>query len=117
MRFQNALAPLSATIVRNPLGDYTGDSVVDARDYVIWRRSLGSITQLAADGNQNNRIDDGDYGVWRAYFGQTAAAATASGASLSAPVPEPAAWMLWAFGGVKFLSLCKRAGLRALGAR
>ena len=49
-------------------GDYNGDSIVDAADYVVWRHSQGaSITAYAgADGNGDGVIDDADYDVWRA---------------------------------------------------
>ncbi len=56
------------------LGDYNQNSVVDAADYVAWRKTLGT-TGLAAytgaDGSGNGTIDLADYGVWRAHFGQT----------------------------------------------
>ena len=54
------------------LGDYNGDGTVDASDYTLWRKSIGSTTNLAADGNGNGVIDNGDFDVWRANFGQTA---------------------------------------------
>ena len=42
------------------LGDDNLDGVVDAADYVVWRRGLGTIYNQA------------DYNVWRTHFGQTA---------------------------------------------
>jgi hypothetical protein len=66
------------------LGDYNGDSVVDDRDYEVWRRTFGLTEQLAADGNGNGVIDAADYVVWRDNRG------TSLGAGLSsATVPEP----------------------------
>jgi hypothetical protein len=60
------------------LGDYDGDGVtspdngsVDANDYVIWRSTLGSMTDLRADGNDNGVVDQGDYDIWRGHFGNT----------------------------------------------
>jgi autotransporter-associated beta strand protein len=71
------------------LGDYNGNGVVDAADYVVWRNTLGqSPPGLAADGNSSGTIDAGDYTVWRTHFGQTAG--SGSGASANAAVPEPA---------------------------
>ena len=70
------------------LGDYDGDGSVDASDYIVWRKSIGSTTNLAADGNGNGVIDNGDFDVWRAHFGQTAG--TGSGLNTIASVPEPA---------------------------
>jgi hypothetical protein len=67
-------------------GDYNGNGVVDAGDYVVWRNTLGTTANLSADGNGNRVIDTGDYDVWRSHFGQ----AIGSGSSVrSAVVPEP----------------------------
>ena len=79
------LAPLDA--------DYNRNGVVDAPDYVLWRKTLGQVgANLAADGNGNGEIDNGDYDVWRANFGKMAGSGTAlpSANPLSATVPEPA---------------------------
>jgi hypothetical protein len=68
-------------------GDFTGDGVVDARDYLLWRTTAGQTgPALAADANRDNVVDATDYNIWRAHFGQSAA-----GAALgeSAATPEP----------------------------
>ena len=76
-----------ATIQTGPVGlltgDYNGDGTVSAADYALWRKSLGSTSDLRADGDNSGAIDAGDYSVWRENFGR--ALATASSAS----VPEP----------------------------
>ncbi len=83
--FAQAFTPLLA-------GDYNGNGVVDAADYVMWRNSLNqSGTGLPADGNANGRIDTGDYTVWRSDF---AGRAGGAGIDISlqlglAGVPEP----------------------------
>ncbi|MEX2171184.1 MAG: hypothetical protein WD851_17825, partial [Pirellulales bacterium] len=54
------------------VGDYNGDGVVGAADYTIWRDTLGSTTDLRANGDDSNSvIDAADYGVWTANFGET----------------------------------------------
>jgi hypothetical protein len=71
------------------MGDFNGDGMVDAADYVVWRATLGqSGALLAADGNGNGQVDPGDYDVWTARLGQT----IGSGATAASPaaVPEPA---------------------------
>ena len=55
-------------------GDYNGNGVVDAADYVVWRKGLG--TTYTQD----------HYNVWRANFGQTAD----RGSLTNGTVPEPA---------------------------
>ena len=55
-------------------GDFNGDFVVDAADYVVWRNGLGTTFTQA------------DYDVWRANFGQTAG--SGAGAVTAAPFPS-----------------------------
>ncbi|WP_197531574.1 cytochrome c peroxidase [Posidoniimonas corsicana] len=52
-------------------GDYSGDGVVDAADYVIWRQAVGGGGTLAADGNGDAVVDAADYTVWRDNLGRT----------------------------------------------
>src|SRR5262249_28444449 len=60
-------------------GDYNRDGVVDATDYLVWRKNPAS--NGGADG----------YNVWQAHFGMTVAggAALGSGELMSTAVPEP----------------------------
>jgi subtilisin family serine protease/formylglycine-generating enzyme required for sulfatase activity len=59
-----------ATLVSVP-GDYNGNGVVDAADYVVWRDTLDSPGQLAADGDRNGVTDQADYILWKSNFGNT----------------------------------------------
>jgi Protein of unknown function (DUF1559)/Bacterial Ig domain/Dockerin type I domain len=53
-------------------GDYNQDGAVDAADYVLWRKGLGS-TRLVpfsgADGNGDGAVDELDYEKWRGSSG------------------------------------------------
>jgi hypothetical protein len=70
-------------------GDYNGSGVIDAPDYVVWRKLLGQPNaNLIADGNGNGQIDPGDYDVWRANFGRRVAGPQPEPPT-SAAVPEP----------------------------
>jgi hypothetical protein len=64
-------------------GDFNGNGGVDAADYVVWRKGLGTTY------TQN------DYNIWRAHFGQTSGGG--AGASVNAAVPEPATLLLLMF--------------------
>ena len=73
------------------IGDYNGDGTVDAADYTVWRDTLGSTTDLRANGNNSGAsagiIDQADYDYWERNFGRT----IGSGASDigGGAVPEP----------------------------
>ncbi len=55
-------------------GDFNGDAQVDAADYVIWRKHVGESDETALHGNGDNMngVDEGDYGLWRIEFRQSA---------------------------------------------
>ena len=80
-------------------GDYNHDERVNAADYVVWRKTFGSTTALAADGSGNQQIDQADFDVWRRNFGMTIGG---SGVSINS-VPEPNGWVLMAVGITIFL--------------
>jgi hypothetical protein len=73
----------------NMPGDFNNDHIVDARDYVVWRKTIGQVVAVgtSADGNRNGLIDQNDYQVWRQNFGAIGAGSGVSGTEL--PVPEP----------------------------
>ena len=75
--------------------DYDGDGTVAASDYVLWRRTVGSTTDLRADGNADLVVDDDDYNIWHLAFGQTY---TLGNASAAVSVPEPALNSLFLLG-------------------
>lgn len=94
---QVAFATLT-TIVRTNFapgglpGDYNSDEIVDAADYVVWRKGIA-----AADGNNNSMIDPGDYDVWREHFGETAGPGGGGSEASGRAVPEPASGIMLVF--------------------
>ena len=68
------------------VGDYNGDNVVDAADYVLWRKDPAS-----HGGNPQG------YNEWRANFGNPPGSGSGSGLSAGA-VPEPGSALLLMFG-------------------
>jgi hypothetical protein len=67
-------------------GDYNENGLVDAADYVLWRKTVGT-SDLTADGDGDGDVDDNDLVYWQERFGNV----TAGGGSLSFElVPEPA---------------------------
>ncbi|MEX2308964.1 MAG: choice-of-anchor Q domain-containing protein [Pirellulales bacterium] len=71
-------------------GDYNLDGVVDAADYIIWRKTLGSsVPQYSgADGNGDTTVDAQDYSVWTGNFGDTLPPGSGGGASSEAASQE-----------------------------
>jgi predicted outer membrane repeat protein len=53
------------------LGDFNRDGVVDAGDYVVWRRTTGSAVApgTAADGNGDGLVNQTDFLLWKSNFG------------------------------------------------
>jgi hypothetical protein len=56
-----------------PAGDFNEDGVIDAADYVVWRKSVGQpvVAWDGADGNGDSMVTVADYNVWRRNFGKT----------------------------------------------
>ena len=74
------------------LGDYNQNGVVDAADYVFWRKNNGTNNPLPNDNGLGVPVGPAQYSLWRANFGNTAG----SGSVLSAgsAIPEPATALL-----------------------
>jgi GH35 family endo-1,4-beta-xylanase len=70
-------------------GDYDGNGLVDAADYVVWRDTLGSSVDFRADGNGDRLIDQNDYAIWKSTFG-TSYIRGAGSTSFSVPEPSSA---------------------------
>jgi hypothetical protein len=78
-------------------GDYNGNGVVDAADYVLWRNG----GPLQNEVNTPGIVDASDYSAWRARFGNT----SGSGSSVNGGVvPEPGSVILLMLGGMIALS-------------
>lgn len=73
-------------VIGIPTGDYDRNGLVQLADYSLWENSLGSTTELSADGNRNGVVDAADYTLWRDNF----AGGAASGGFGAIAVPEPA---------------------------
>lgn len=97
-------------------GDYNNNGVVDAADYVVWRKNNGSNTYLPNEviDATPGQVTIDDYDAWRSRFGNTTPSgnqialvpAGSGSGSLSAAVPEPSSLAL--VGSLASLLIVKR---------
>ena len=101
----NVSAPFDQQVLT---GDYDGSGTVDTADYIVWKTSFGSVTELAADGNLNGVIDLADYTIYVDNLGNTAdqvatgivlTNATEPSAGQSPTKPSSVCWQLGTNGG------------------
>jgi hypothetical protein len=91
------LATAVNLLVVGVAGDYNYNGIVDAADYVIWRKMFGAVGEdLAADGNGDLVVDDLDYDIWTMNFGMLAGAGSGGAATA---IPEPTSALLMILGG------------------
>jgi len=80
---------LSVTAIPMNNADFNDDGIVDAADYVVWRKfdgTTGTGTQGTGDANGDTNVDATDYDIWVGTFGTMP---TGSGGVSGASVPEP----------------------------
>ncbi|HEX2474310.1 MAG TPA: PEP-CTERM sorting domain-containing protein [Lacipirellulaceae bacterium] len=87
-------------IPQQPDGDYNGNGVVDAADYVIWRNDPAI---LLNEGASPGVVDEADYDFWRNQFGTNA-----SESPLIASVPEPSSLGLLAAAALAIIHFSRR---------
>lgn len=77
-------------------GDYNNNGLVDAADYVIWRKTNGTATQLQNEvsGVTPGQVTQEDYDAWRARFGNTSGSGGGALDGSGGSVPEPASVLL-----------------------
>jgi hypothetical protein len=105
-------------------GDYNLSGAVDAADYVVWRKSMGSnVTAYSgADGDGSGTVDQADLGVWRAQFGKVLAPpGTGSGttevSALAEPEPQQTIVVSALPSDAVFTSLGQRIPVKSMAAR
>jgi hypothetical protein len=69
--------------------DYNSDGIVNAADYVVWRKNEGTMASLPNDNGIGGAIGQAHYNLWRTHIGQST-----SGTISQATVPEPASALL-----------------------
>jgi hypothetical protein len=90
-----AMKDIGWTVIAPPappplFGDYNNNGIVDAGDYVTWRKRLGQSVTIPNDQTPGT-VTSGDYTVWRNNFGMTLGAGAGSALGM---VPEPSTMLL-----------------------
>ncbi|HEX5471535.1 MAG TPA: hypothetical protein VFW73_06595 [Lacipirellulaceae bacterium] len=99
----------SSTFATPLAGDYNNNGVVDAGDYVLWRKKFGSGTSLPNDDTAGVGLDD--YARWRSHFGDSLSASGSGGDVVAgSAVPEAPTFALCS-GALVFVGLGYRRGL------
>jgi hypothetical protein len=75
-------------------GDYNNNGVVDAADYVVWRKNAGTNNTLP-NNPAPGTIGQQQYDQWRANFGKPITGGTGLVSSANLTVPEPASSTVW----------------------
>jgi hypothetical protein len=75
-------------------GDFDADYDVDGQDFLVWQRTVGSTSELAADSSGDGVVNAADLALWRTSFGSSAPPAAASATA----IPEPSGLALLAVG-------------------
>jgi hypothetical protein len=103
-----------STFVAPLTGDYNGNGIVDAADYTVWRDTLGSTTDLRANGDNSGasagKIDQADYAIWKINFGNHAG--SGAGANVEAVLEPGSAWLL-AVAGLSIACQCRHKVARS----
>lgn len=95
-----SLINLSVAALATNDADFNQDGVIDAADYVVWRKfepATGTGTQGTGDANGDTNVNGTDYDLWQDTFGQPSPGSGGGGA-----VPEPSTLALLVIGLAAF---------------
>jgi hypothetical protein len=83
-------------------GDYNNDGIVNAADYVIWKKNVGQPSQTLPNDTTGVLIGQAQYDLWRSNFGNTMAVPGSGAVEIASGIPEPSSVSLLALGLAAF---------------
>jgi len=79
-------------------GDYNNDGIVDAGDYVIWKKNVGQPSQTLPNDTTGVIIGQAQYDLWKSSFGNTTPVPGGGAVEIASAIPEPASVALLTLG-------------------
>ncbi len=90
---QFALSSDATNYVVQSNADFNSDTVVDASDYVMWRKNSGIASGAIfgqGDANGDKAVDDTDYGIWRSQYGTVTEMGNGTGTAIDDGIEQAA---------------------------
>jgi autotransporter-associated beta strand protein len=79
-------------------GDYNNDGVVNAADYVVWRKNVGQPSQSLPNDTTGVIVGQAQYNLWRSNFGGTTSLPGSGALEIGSTIPEPSSVALLTLG-------------------
>lgn len=84
-------------------GDYSGNNVIDAADYTVWRDALSAGASSLPNDPTPGTVDESDFEYWRGHFGEILGSGSGTATSDLTEVPEPSGALLSVLGAMSIL--------------
>src|SRR5262249_32213331 len=92
-------------------GDYNNDGIVDAADYVLWKKNVGQPSQRLPNDTTGVIVGQAQYDLWRASFGNTVPVPGSGAVEIASAIPEPSSVALLALAAAVLAAFATCRGL------
>jgi autotransporter-associated beta strand protein len=94
-------------------GDFNNDGIVNAADYVVWRKNVGQPSQTLPNDTTGVIVGQAQYNLWRSNFGNTVPAPGTGAVEIAGMVPEPSslALLTLAFAALATFTMRRGSGI------
>jgi autotransporter-associated beta strand protein len=95
-------------------GDYNNDGIVDAADYVVWKKNIGQPSQTLPNDTTGVIVGQAQYDLWRSNFATTTPVPGSGAVQMAGAIPEPSSVALLALGLTALVTLATRRGTNGI---
>jgi autotransporter-associated beta strand protein len=95
-------------------GDYNNDGVVNAADYVVWKKNIGQPSQSLPNDTTGVIVGQAQYDLWRSNFGSTTALPGSGAVEMASAIPEPSSVALLTLGFAAYVAFAMRRGTNGI---